>query len=383
MSIKKDILQERIKQVIQCIAFFEKNSYAWNYLREQSVKDYLLIKVAMNTGNTFDYCFPDFPKTRINSSEIQFQYDEYKSYLKKWDKDIAETFSEYWIPISSDFMNEEAFIDISTPQLAMIVGDWMPNEHKIKIAHPSVLQFIKECETNSLGQTANSYIDFVESLEETLEDRDDLNILLTRLPDLALNPNYVLDDFRSRDETNSVLYLYARNKNLKRPKVFEYKSESSKNKCRVWMPLKVWGITIGKIKKRIILDELFQYITVPFTEEAIWQAYLLNNTYHLIGMRWHGAYDKRTFINSYVNIDSINADSVKKEIIKKMWNPEMQPIVTLRKNQAYITHYWFDDWKGLVQVNCEVIYNPNKKQILAFQPKEQKILVEYNCGIFY
>lgn len=52
---------------------------------------------------------------------------------------------------------------------------------------------------------------------------DDLNILLSKLPDIKLDKNYVLDDFRPRMENNSTLRLYARKKPFKRPTDAELK----------------------------------------------------------------------------------------------------------------------------------------------------------------
>ena len=78
---------------------------------------------------------------------------------------------------------------------------------------------MKNC--GNLSLIANNYIKFVTSLN--IESMDHLNVFLRKLPDLSLDENYVLDDFRPRDQTNSVLWLYVRQKDLPRPSNEDFK----------------------------------------------------------------------------------------------------------------------------------------------------------------
>lgn len=71
---------------------------------------------------------------------------------------------------------------------------------------------MSESEDHHLSLITDSYIQLAESIENTLKQMDDLNILLSKLPDIKLEENYVLDDFRPRMENNSTLRLYARKK---------------------------------------------------------------------------------------------------------------------------------------------------------------------------
>ena len=64
-----------------------------------------------------------------------------------------------------------------------------------------------------LSLITDSYMDCIASLKKH-KDVDDWNMLLSGLPDLILDKDYVLNDFRPREETNSVLRLYARNRYL-------------------------------------------------------------------------------------------------------------------------------------------------------------------------
>ena len=123
-----------------------------------------------------------------------------------------------------------------------------------------------------LSLITDSYMDCIANLKKDKE-ANDWNMLLSGLTDLILDKDYVLNDFRPREETNSVLRLYAKNR---------------------YLPRSIYVLFENFFKPL----SLFRHITVPYTEEAIWQAFLLSQTYHLVGMRWHGDYEKRTFIVS-------------------------------------------------------------------------------------
>lgn len=68
-----------------------------------------------------------------------------------------------------------------------------------------------------LCRIGHSFIWNVKQLVKEANRMDNLNQLLVHLPDLQFDPDYVLDDFRSRKQTNSTLSLYARPIHLSRP----------------------------------------------------------------------------------------------------------------------------------------------------------------------
>lgn len=258
------------------------------------------------------------------------------------------------------------------------------------------IQFI--CAISEMGnpkliQIADSYIQLAKSIGNTLKQMDDLNILLSKLPDIKLDENYVLDDFRPRMENNSTLQLYARKKPFRRPTdaELEYiRDKKMKEGSRMLITLKIAGVTLLKYWRKIegyMYVPMFDCVTVPWTEDGVWQAYLLKQTSHLIGMRWHGGYDRRTFINKYEDIKHLyvtgdGAEEIQKRI-EQIWTPDLQPSVALNKNCAYIVHCWFDAWKGLIQMKWKMMYDKRTKRTIGFHLENEKVLVEYKCGIHY
>lgn len=111
----------------------------------------------------------------------------------------------------------------------------------------------------SLSHIGDTYIKFAKQLYYKTEPRN-LTPLLDYLPDLKLDSKYVLEDFRPREQTNSVLWLYVRNKNSERPQDENYKNKEKNhfyvfglnwNKCYVTKSVKLAGIPIFKFRKRL------------------------------------------------------------------------------------------------------------------------------------
>ena len=243
----------------------------------------------------------------------------------------------------------------------------------------------------------------------SVENQPHLNCLLRELPDLELDENYVLDNYNPRSESPFFrtlglnLRLYVRLKSVEKPRDIDFKCDRIlKSYCRelrnkyknepevLEAKLKKLHSQMEPLPKLPECEDPFKHITLPFTQEAIWQAYLLKQVGHKIGMYWHGFYNQRIFINREKDIDSINlnfshGDKVKLEQFKieakASWTEAMRPMVILDGDKAYISHYWFDYWNGLRQVECWVSYDSHSQKITDFLIKESDAIVCYDCGI--
>lgn len=220
-----------------------------------------------------------------------------------------------------------------------------------------------------LSIVTDSYMDCIAILQIEEEEDRDWDSLLLELPDLELDKNYVLDDFRSDGETNSVLLLYAR-----------HRSSQS--------PLKKVSPCCRKSVKPL---DVFQFITLPFTEEAIWQAFLLSQTYHLVGMRWYRGYEEGTFIVSDKDIVDLKPRfgvekeyfSCLQEQIQQVWTPDLCASVSLFDNYAIVSHCWFDKWKGFSQVKWKIKYDAREKHVVGIEKENEQVLVKYHCGVWF
>ena len=236
---------------------------------------------------------------------------------------------------------------------------------------------MEDC-TNKFGEIGSKYIKYLHSIAENLDQMDNLNLLLDCLPSLKLDNNYVLDDFRAKNETDSCLSLYVRNKSIERPKDDTFHQSS-------------WAIYHPEIsQEKPLIQRLspFNYITVPYNKEAIWQAYLLANTYHVIGMRWHGGYAKREFINSWSDFDEITEDKddwfyhFTQKDVDNLKTEDIFPTVNITATDIHIRHCWFNSWNGLIQVECTVEYDKANNKIIDFHGKEV-VLKKHECLVMF
>ena len=237
---------------------------------------------------------------------------------------------------------------------------------------------------NNISRITDEYIKFINFFNT--DKLDNLNVFLRKLPDLTLDENYVLDDFGPRNELNSVLSLYARQKELARPSDISFQCG-----CVTVKQLKIANLSILCYRTRLTPTSPFKHITLPFTAEAIWQAFLLSQTFRLTGMRWHGGYVRRTFLLLEKDIANIQHPgyNLNEEIvpvrneISRIWSPDLNVSVTLHDDFASISHCWFDAWKGLVQMKWKVKYDVKKKQITEIEKIDEKVLVKYHCRMWY
>ena len=257
---------------------------------------------------------------------------------------------------------------------------------------------MKAEENNPLAAVCVSYHTF---LEQSSIDGKNLNFLLEKLPLLKWDSAYVLDDYRSKKENNSVLTLYARPKSCPHPtediwqkyeelryaEIMQSINKADKDDAEFLEKCKAIGMPP--------CESPLAHITLDFTPEAVWQAYLLMQTYHIVGMRWHGGYARRTFICGSEDIERLHLfehtrilDDREKpgRIIREAgqkWKPSLAPAVKIEGDKAIVSHCWWDDWKGLVFVQYELRYNPVSRRIVDFKSQKEQTLYEYNCGIKY
>ena len=219
-----------------------------------------------------------------------------------------------------------------------------------------------------LSLIADEYLIYIDILQLENDKDCNWNELLWGLPDLELDEDYTLDDFQFAEETNSVLRLYARRR-------------SSQHSLKEMPPSYE-----GPIRP---LD-VFRFITLPFTEEAIWQAFLLSQAHHLIGMRWHGGYEKRTLIVIGKDIAELHpmfchSDHLLQlqEQIAKIWNPDLSASVSLYDHYAIVRHCWFDDWAGLSVLKWKIKYDVKHHKVEEIQLEDETLLVRYHCGVLF
>ena len=155
---------------------------------------------------------------------------------------------------------------------------------------------------NHYIQKYKEYIAFLRANQNDLLDNDNWDSLFKVLPLLKISEEYTLDDYRSKGSTNNILRLYAREVSINRPDEKEFKKYDAKHGIEAFFKTIFDEI---KRKKGIVVEEEElvglpekiepeSVVTLDFTPEAIWEAYLLKTTDYYIGQRWHGCYHEMT-----------------------------------------------------------------------------------------
>ena len=197
---------------------------------------------------------------------------------------------------------------------------------------------------NNYIQKYKEYITFLRENSDDLLDNDNWDSLFKVLPLLKLSDEYTLDDYRSKKSTDNILCLYARKVETKRPAETEFEKIDFGNFVQRWLKAVLAENedaenTTVKLPERIEPESV---VTLDFTPEAIWEAYLLKTTDYYIGQRWHGGYHEMAIP---ANIDELKKFRPWKEDEKPKYEKfieetefDFAPKITIDGDVATIEH---------------------------------------------
>ena len=197
---------------------------------------------------------------------------------------------------------------------------------------------------NNYMQKYKEYIAFLRENRKDLLDNDNWDSLFKVLPLLKLSDEYTLDDYRSKKSTDNILRLYARKVETKRPAETEFEKIDFGNFVQRWLKAVLAENedaenTTVKLPERIEPESV---VTLDFTPEAIWEAYLLKTTDYYIGQRWHGGYHEMAIP---ANIDELKKFRPWKEDEKPKYEKfieetefDFAPKITIDSDVATIEH---------------------------------------------
>lgn len=188
------------------------------------------------------------------------------------------------------------------------------------------------------------YIAFLRVNQDDLLGNDNWDSLFSVLQFLKLSDEYTLDDYRSKKSTDNILRLYARKVETKRPAETEFEKIDFGNFVQRWLKAVLAENedaenTTVKLPERIEPESV---VTLDFTPETIWDAYLLKTTDYYIGQRWHGGYHEMAIP---ANIDELKKFRPWKEDEKPKYEKfieetefDFAPKITIDGDVATIEH---------------------------------------------
>lgn len=247
------------------------------------------------------------------------------------------------------------------------------------------------------SEAKDKFYAIVDSCERnSLYEEDDLSFLLQPLDNLELDRRYMLSDFRmpfyqairSRVKDESSLRLYVRKKSVKRPHDDYFEEEFLKyRRCSRE------GKDYKELQGSIPFTSPFERIKLSGSDMSFWQAYLLNASKRMFGMRNEANYSKEYLVICPADVDKalslvkrweggeifsqyIKGDTMEvrkarrmKEVqalvdsLNNLKGRSLAPIITHRADTVYIEHYSFMEFAGLIRRRIAICHNGKKCKV--------------------
>lgn len=232
---------------------------------------------------------------------------------------------------------------------------------------------------NSYIKKYKEYIAFLRANQDDLLDNDNWDSLFSVLQFLKLSDEYTLDDYRSKDSTNNILHLYARKVSTNRPDEKEFKKYDAKHGIEAFFKSifdeikREKGIDIDD-EEPVGLPEKIEpesVVTLDFTPEAIWEAYMLKTTDYYIGQRWHGGYHKMTVPANIEELKKFKPwkedEILEYEKFIEETELDFAPKITIKDVVATIEHIAVFFHNRFSKCTAKAYYNAVDKKIEKFE----------------
>ena len=236
---------------------------------------------------------------------------------------------------------------------------------------------------DSLGNKAKEFEAFMDGCN--FEHFDDIGFVAEYFSLLKISEDYVLDAFLRGDEYGWVMQAYCHRKLDEIQDYIPYK----KNLFRkdILVPYEeTWNIE-GKIsiEAAATVPPALNYFSVPFTEEGVLEAWLLDNAYEFMPRGWHACYGFKKFFFEADDIFSFLSEQENEGLRDKLRcflatckKEDLEFEVEMMEGKAEIAYTYFNRWQGLVRSRIEV--TPKGDSVVFGEP-HVKLLVHYECGI--
>lgn len=235
--------------------------------------------------------------------------------------------------------------------------------------------------------------------DNRLLNEDDVEWLLEPLDAISHSADIVLGAFRTGDRLGWVYRLYLHQRNASavylpfNPPYEKYNREVG------LFDLDDEGIPDPKPYNKTMLvrslanfftnmavPEVWDDLTVPFTELGIWQALLLDNALTFLPKGWHGNYnnhwyvftqdDMQRIIDKYSSYESVDH----KTLASYNGQDDILPSVQIEGDKAVVSYCIWTKWGGLCRI---VVPVERHNYSVIFGKHEREVLVKYDCGICY
>lgn len=227
-------------------------------------------------------------------------------------------------------------------------------------------------------------------MDRNFDEETNFMPILDVLDIIKIKEGYVLDFYKTDKWEYHTL-----------PYVRRIDAERKETSCRIFLE-----------RPESDLQRVFQYLEIPFTEMGVWQGYLLHILPGITPKRGHANYHAIEEVYGYEEflrclwcsqrenkaennlelkeiiethlIDFLSAkpnQELLSSLLKVIGIDAFLPkVAIISDDAATIESLFFSKFSGLVYEATMVI---KEGKTLKYQPKDQRVLVKYNCGICY
>ena len=251
----------------------------------------------------------------------------------------------------------------------------------------------------ALGETGCRFRSNIENhiKDYELQKGDDVEWLLEPLDAISHSPDIVLDAFRWGDWLGWLYKLYFHQRNASAVYVpFDPPYEKYNGEVSLF-DLDDEGVPDPKPYNKTMLvkglanyftnmavPEVWDDLTIPFTELGIWQAQLLYKAFTFMPKGWHGNYnshwyvftqdDMQGIINKYSSYKTVDH----KTLASYYGRDDILPSVQIDGENALVSYCIWTKWGGLCRI---VVSLERHNDSVIFGEQERQVLVSYDCGI--
>lgn len=241
-------------------------------------------------------------------------------------------------------------------------------------------------ECNEIAEMAFDFNNFMSA--QNFNAFEDLNFVKEQLPLLKISDGYILDGFECGNEYGWRIKLYCCKEGSQK-KFVPYKEDFAGNKVvNTYDDSEVIG---GRIPYEVAdqIPEVLSYFSVPFTQEGILQAWLLDNVSDFMPQGWHAGYGMKNFLfivddMDYLMQEDYDIDEKRtqrqacRELLSMVDRRELEPSIVVDGNEAEFSYAYWNSWTGLVKAKVHVT---KQGETVAFDEPNLTVLVPYSCGI--
>jgi len=113
-----------------------------------------------------------------------------------------------------------------------------------------------------------------------------------------------------------------------------------------------------------------------------WQFYLLISSTTVLPYNWHGGYNHRTYIFSYITLRKVIPPDM--EVDDDFFTKhDLMPKITQQGSKFHVSCCYWSEWRGLVRETFYFRFKGHTITTIRHKEEEDEVILPYDCGICF